>query len=154
MLGLLRENRPQVTRIFLSSEELRHIFEEIEADHNWKIFVRKGVLYSHHEEGSIIFRKGHFQALFNKAENENGYVDKVEFETRDENNHTRLHGFMSREGVFYFHGGKLEILTDVILPKVSVISNGKKQKLEKRERKFGDLALNPIELVFPEDRFS
>ncbi len=154
LLSFLRDHRPEITRIYLSSEEIRGLFQRLEDERGWSVFVVKSVLYSHLEEGAIDFTKDHFLALFNEAENKNRYVDKVEFVVNNGSGKRLFHGFISRECVFYFRDGKITVLTQDFLPQVSDIARGKKRMFESKERKLGELAVNPIDVVFSEDRFS
>jgi hypothetical protein len=58
VIRFIESYKPDISRIYLSSEELRLLFENVEENLSSKIYVKKAVLYSHIKEGQINFKKG------------------------------------------------------------------------------------------------
>ncbi len=108
VIRFIESYKPDISRIYLSSEELRRLFEKLEENSFGKIFVKKAVLYSHIKEGRISFENKYFQELFNAAENESIYVDKVEYDIQKEDLEIPCyHGFISRSLISYYYSGNI-----------------------------------------------
>ena len=145
--------KPDISRIYFSSEELRNLFEELEDSLSCKILVKKAVLYSHIKEGQIRFERDHFQELFNRAENESSYVDKVEYEFLN-NIGSIYHGFVSRDLIFYYYSGNINYFFNGFLPLIAEKGIKKTKIFENKERKFGEFHSQPICIEFHRDVFN
>lgn len=153
LLRLLDSYRPKIARIDLSSEDLRRILEHVEKQTNGRITVKKAVLYSHQEEGEIDFKKKPLNDVFNAAENEDMYVDKIEY-VLYQKNLVVLHAFASRDGVLYYYGGDIRNISAYFLRALSDVASGRVALLSNRERKKGEKALRPVEIVYRKSVFA
>lgn len=147
VIRFIETYKPDISRIYLSSEELRMVFEKLEENLLGKIFVKKAVLYSHIKEGQISFEKAYFQELFNAAENESRYVDKVEYDIEQEDT-SCYHGFISRSLISYYYSGKINNFFERILPILAGMSEKKLEIFENKERKYEDAEAKPIQIKF------
>ncbi len=154
LLRLLDCYRPRVARIDLSSEDLRRILEQVEKRTNGNIIVKKAVLYSHQEEGEIDFKKKPLHDVFNAAENQDMYVDKIEY-VLYQKNMAVLHAFASRDGILYYNGGDVRNISAYFLKALSDVVSGRVALLSDRERKTGgEAALRPVEIVYRRSVFT
>jgi len=152
VIRFIESYKPDISRVYLSSEELRRLFEKVEDSVLGEVFVKKAVLYSNIKEGQISFKKAHFQELFNTAENECSYVDKVEYDIR-QNDEQNYHGFISRSLISYYYSGKITNFFDKILPILVDMSEKKLEVFENKERKYEDVQAKPINIKFPQNVF-
>lgn len=152
LMGYLKSFRPDMSRIFLSSDEMRGIFESLEGEIGWDILVSRAVLYSHESWGTITFDRGPYTDVFNRAEDSGKFVDKVEFKARVARQ-TILHAFLSREATCYFRRGQSSYIFNKLLPRLSEIGREKDQLFSDRERPIGESLLRPIEIVYKHDVF-
>jgi hypothetical protein len=152
LLRFIESYKPDISRIYLSSEEMRSLFEKLEDNVSCEIFVKKAVLYSYGNEARIEYEKKPFQELFNIAENEDKYVDKVEYDIRRENKQV-YHGFMSRSCIFYYYSGNIHYLFNSFIPLIAIRGESKSEVFEGRERHFGTIEIQPIDIVYPKDVF-
>lgn len=143
----LESHRPTATPSYSTSEELRRILASLEGQADGYLTVQKAVLYSHDEEGEITFKKRPFRNLFNTAQAQRMYVDKVEF-TLENRGELLLHAFLSRDGVSYFYGGEASLLRTLFLPQLVKTSQQKSDLLRGRARSEPSDETKPIEVVF------
>jgi len=154
LVRLIESYRPNISKIFLSSVEMRLIFEFLEEKSNGRIFVRKVVLYSHKEEGEIKFRlEKPFQEVFNEAENEEKYVDKIEYYIIKESKKI-YQGFFSREGISYYYQGNTNHFFNSLLPALAEKGLMKSKIFTGKERRIGTFDLHPIEINYSKEMFN
>jgi len=154
--GLIRfveSFRPAVASIHLTSGQLRHLFEHLEDATGCRILVTKAVLYSHREEGAIDFKERSYQELFNFAESEDDYVDKIEYELKKDGE-TVFHAFTSRDGISYYYGGQIRYLRDTFLPALAAATSRNSELFEHRERDLAKDLLKPLDIVYDRDVFT
>jgi len=148
----IEECRPQISFVHLTSDQLRQLFERLEAKSGCEVWVRKAVVYSHREEGEIGFKKKPARVLFNFAEREDDYVDKVEYVLQS-NGEATLHAFASRDGVSYFFGGRMGYFTDMVLPAFAEEVSQSSELLAGRQRDSESGGLNPLAIVYKRNVF-
>lgn len=152
VVRFIESYKPNLSRIYLSSGELRSIFEKLEESLSANVLVKKAVLYSHIKEGQINFEKAHFQELFNRAENDDRYVDKIEYCLK-ENNKIIYHGFISRDLISYYYCGNIHYFLDIFISLIADRSALKSDIFENRERTFGQEEIKPLKILFPKNVF-
>ena len=156
VVRFIESYKPNISRIYLSSAELRELFERVEDSLSSKISVKKAILYSHIREGQIHFFEGEdYQELFDKAERESSYIDKVEFNISNEYENSLLsyHGFVSRKLVFYYYSGRISYFFNQILQAIGKIGVKKIEKFENKERNYEDAEAKPLNIRFPQKAF-
>lgn len=153
VVKFIESYRPDVSRIYLSSGELKELFEKVEDDLSSKIYVNKAVLYSHIKEGIMSFENRHFHELFNTAEDASRYVDKVEFDIH-ENGGSSYHGFISRNLICYYYSGRINYFLNHILPIIVKIANRKMDVLNNREKNQESAEAEPLCINFPQYVFN
>jgi hypothetical protein len=137
---------PDVSRFFLTSNEIKSIFKRFEGT-GYAILVKKAILYSHKEEGEISFKKLPYYLIFNEAEEKDMYVDKVEFVMR-KNRRTALYGFVTRDGLSKFMGGDVAFFYDKFLSLLASFAEDKRVKLSKKEKDKKTHELKNLALTF------
>ena len=145
--------KPEISKFFLSSEEMRSTFEKFEDEHNCRVFSKKAVMYSHKEEGQINYHnRKPYNELFNEAENEDRYIDKIEFEMIKDHK-SIYHGFISRDGIAYYYSGEVAFLFNDFL--LSFANSGKRKSeiFKGKERKIGEMDIHPIDIVYSKNVF-
>lgn len=149
IVPLVRLHHPAFSRVYLTSRDMRAIFEELELVAQAKILARKAISYSHRKESNINYRKRPHWQIFDIAETEDEYVDKVEFTVQKEQG---LHGFLSRDGICKFYAGDLRSLK-TLLQAITNIALQKRSFFAERIRPQGSEKVFPIDLSFVEDVF-
>lgn len=152
VVRFIESYRPSISRIYLSSEEIRSLFESIEENLSCEIFIKKAVLYSHVKEGQIRFEKEHFQEVFNKADNDSYYVDKIEHYFKIDEK-IIYHGFISRSAISYYYSGNISYFFNLLLPLIANNGIKKSELFEDRERSFGKIEIKPIDIIYSQDVF-
>ncbi len=155
-LGLVRyleSFRPRISRVFISSEEMRGLLEGFSEELHCDVIAQKAVLYSHREQGQVTFEKEPYPVLFNFADNADKYVDKVEFKLI-EKRRLLLHAFISRGGTAYYYGGKAGLFFSRLLPMLATVGSRKGKFFSNRQRLLGEPVLKPIEIAYPREVFS
>ena len=151
LLRLLGALSPNISEACLTSNEIRSIFEDIEECEGVTVSVNKAVAYSHRHEGQISFFKNEaYHAVFNKAENEGKFVDKVDFSLTGPH---YLHGFLARNGVAKFMAGDIGLFQKSILTSVARISSSKHGVFRNSSRQPGSTEVSAIDLQFGETAF-
>lgn len=112
--------------------------------------MNKAVAYSHRREGEISFKKQPYHAVFNRAENEGMFVDKVDFTVRIS---PLLHAFVARTGVAKFVDGDIQFFRENILNEIVNTASGKHQVFQESSRKAGKVAVYPIDIDFGDTVF-
>lgn len=141
--------RPDVSRFYLTSNEIKSIFSNFE-DKGYNILVTKAILYSRKEEGNISFEESPYHEVFYKAEEEDRYVDKINF-LLQKNHNIVLYGFISREGLSKFIGGNINFFYDKFLLLLANFGEEKRRKLNKKEKNMQNYDLKPLALKFREE---
>ena len=151
LLRLLSALSPNVSEAYLTSNEIRSIFEEFEEREGVTVSVNKAVAYSHRHEGQISFFKNEaYDAVFNKAENEGKFIDKVDFSLMGPH---FLHGFLARNGVAKFMAGDIGLFQESILTSVARISSSKHGVFRDSSRQAGSTEVSAIDIQFGETAF-
>lgn len=152
VVRFIESYKPDISRIYLSSGELRSLFEKLEEKLSAEIFVKKAVLYSHIKEGQINFEREHFQELFNKAENDDRYVDKIEYHLKKDDE-IIYHGFISRDLISYYYSGNIHLFLNSFVSLIADKGIIKSEIFENRERSFGNDEIRPINIIFSRNVF-
>jgi hypothetical protein len=151
LLRLLRSLSPDLSEASLTSNDIRTIFENMEKLERGAVSVNKVVAYSYMREGQISFFKDQaYDVVFNKAENEGRFLDKVDFLITPPN---YLHGFVARNGVAKFMGGDIQLFTESVLKPMTSISTGKHEMFRTSSRKPGSTDVFVIDVQFGETVF-
>ena len=152
VMDFVKKNVPFMSHFFLSGNDIRMVFDKIYQDTKYKIMIDKAVLYTHKKEGKISYYKHKpYDEVFNRAENEGKYINKVGFEILNKDGGLEFRGFISRDGTTKFLEGKARYYFKIILPLISEIGLGKNNILENKERTLGSLEINTIEVEFSKD---
>ena len=152
VIKFIETYKPQITRIFLSSEELRNLFENIEEKLEADITVKKAIMYSFGKSGRIEYEDRPYQDIFNIAENEEKYIDKLEFKLIKDKSMI-YHGFISRDGISYYNSGHVGLFFNEFLPIISDRSKLKSNLFKDKSREYGSREIHPIEIQFSKDVF-
>lgn len=145
LLKLFRLLAPDFSKAYLTSMDIRHMFEHLEEAHGAEAFVNKAIAYSHRREGVISFKKEPYHQVFNRAESEKSFIDKVDFTLGSPR---LLHAFVSRNGVTKFIEGDIRFFVENILTAIVNTASGKHQVFRQSSRKPGEVAVSPIDLEF------
>ena len=147
LLRLLRSLSPTFSPAFLSSRDIRGLFQRIEDEEGAEVSINKAVAYSYRREGQISFKKEIYHDVFNRAEHEGMFVDKVDFSV-ESHEPGFLHAFVARNGTAKFIGGSLELFLARILSGVMNTSARKHEVFQQAARRPGELAVSAVDLDF------
>lgn len=151
LLRLLRSLAPDFSKAYLSSTDIRHVFDQFEQDQSVEIFVNKAVAYSHRREGQISFKKEPYHVVFNRAENEGMFVDKVDFTIGSKG---FLHAFIARNGVAKFLNGQMGVFLDIVLGGIVATASGIHKVFRQSSRKPGEIDVSPVDIDFGQTVFN
>lgn len=150
LLHLVGSLSPDFSLPYLSSADIRHLFQKLEEDDAVEISVNKAVAYSYRREGQISFKKEPYQDVFNRAEHENMFIDKVDFSLHGQHS---LHAFVARNGTAKFIGGDIDIFLDRILNGVLNTSARKHEVFQQAARRPGEIEVSPVDIDFGQSVF-
>jgi len=150
LLHLVRSLSPDFSLPYLSSADIRQLFQNLEEDDAVEIVVNKAVAYSYRREGQISFKKEPFQDVFNRAEHESMFVDKVDFSVQGQ---TPLHAFVARNGTAKFIRGDIEVFLNKILNVVLNTSSRKHEVFQQAARRAGEIEVSPVDIDFGQSVF-
>jgi hypothetical protein len=150
LLKLLGSLSPDFSPALLSSQDIRTMFESLESSDQGEILVNKAVAYSYRGEGEISFQKKPYHAVFNRAEDEAMFIDKVEFTLRAPH---LLHAFIARRGVTKYIAGDIRIFLDRVLSFVSQTASAKHELFRNSARRPGEESVYQVEICFRQPVF-
>jgi hypothetical protein len=150
LLRLVRSLSPDFSLPYLSSADMRQLFQRLEEDDGVEISVNKAVAYSYRREGQISFKKEPYHDVFNRAEHDNMFVDKVDFSVHGQNS---LHAFVARNGAAKFISGDIDLFLTRILSSVLSTSARKLEVFQQSARRPGEVSVSPVEIDFGQSVF-
>ena len=150
LIRFIESYRPRLSRVYLTSSELKDVFVALERKLSREIWVTKTVVRSHHDSASIVFDKRPYLDMFNSPDLEGRYVDKIEFLIKGKGRE-EYHGFISRDGTCFYNYGKVEYFFKFILPTVVTRGKEKFDRFEGIERVSGSGSVDPVFLSFGQD---
>src|SRR5258708_17625050 len=150
LLHVVRSLSRDFSLPYLSSADIRQLFQKLEEDGADEIVVNKAVAYSYRREGQISFKKEPFQDVFNRAEHESMFVDKVDFSVHGQ---ALLHAFVARNGTAKFIGGDIEVFLNKILSTVLNTSARKHEVFQQASRRAGEIRVTPVDIDFGQSVF-
>lgn len=143
----IRMFRPDFSMSYLTSEEMRKVLEVIEDRINGKVMSDKIIFYSRNQEANMSFETSDFQTAFNKAEEEDGYVDKIEFYL-DTNSGEEFRGYLTRHGHTRYISGNKEFYYNHLLENLAESISKKTKLFRDREKEANSEDGNTIEIKF------
>jgi len=152
LLRFLEVSSPEISIPYLSSEELRILFNSLDDDLNGRIIADKAIVYSHDRESSIHYEEREYYEVFNEAEEHNKYVDKLQFYL--DSPRLSFRSYLTRKGESRFIGGSSEIYFNVFLDKLSKLISEKGELFEGKGREYGSKEAKPLEIKFDESVIS
>jgi hypothetical protein len=150
LIRFIESYRPDFSRMFLNSMELKDVFLRLERELDCQVWISKAIVYSRLDNASIVFDKLPFLDMFTSPQFEDKYVDKIEFTLR-RGREDLYHGFVSREGICYYYYGKVKYFFTAILPAMITGGEAKIERFEGIERVSGSGSARPVILTFDED---
>lgn len=150
LLHLVRALSPDFSLPYLSSADIRSLFQRLEEDDGVEVSVNKAVAYSYRREGQISFKKEPYQDVFNRAEHENMFVDKVDFSLHG---HSSLHGFIARNGTAKFIRGDIEVFLARVLNAVLNTSARRHEVFQQAARRPGEVEVSQLDVEFGQSVF-
>lgn len=150
LLRLARSFSPNLSEAYLSSADIRQMLQKLEETHNVHLFVNKAVAYSHRREGQISFKKEPYHAVFNRAEHEGMFIDKVDFLVR---NSRSLHAFIARNGSAKFLSGDIDLFIEGVLTGIVNTTSRRHLLFHESIRRRGEVEVYPIDIDFGQTAF-
>ena len=140
-----------VSTSFLSTNELRQLFNRLSDETDGEFYVTKGVTKSPSGDTEVkYFDSSRYFELFNTEEvtQQNYYVDKIVFELR--HTRTEFRGQISRKGASRYVSGNESIYFNKILPKLSKLLSDKDELFQNKDREYGSREAEAIEITYEE----
>lgn len=142
----LEKFTPAISIAYLSTDELRSLFESLDEKVDGEIWIEKAIVYSHKKESEISFEKRKFYDAFNQAENQDKYVDKLKFTVRDSEN--QFQGYLTRHGESRYIGGPYSTYYEDVVNGLANLISEKGDLFSDRSREYGSKDSKPLEIRF------
>lgn len=150
-LGLRRylESLPSTISLpYLSTQELRRLFETVDDRVNGNILVKKAVVKSPDEDSKITYTETPYYEIFDEAQAENRYVDKIQFSLR--NARESFDGYVSRDGDTRYIEGASPIYFNNLVEGVASLVSDKGELFSGKAREYGSRESRPLVVEFDE----
>lgn len=153
-LWVLKKSEPEISNFFASSNDLRTVLHRFRDSFpsGTEIIAKKTVAYSRNDEGQISWETRPFAEIFEMAEEEDNYIDKMRFVARSDDEE-RVDAFISRRGKLQFHGGDASRFFEDLLPVFADIGQQKADLFGDQERSEETGDVNEIEISFEKSHF-
>lgn len=151
-LGILRfvESSPSVvSRSYLSTSELWQLFDSLESRLGGNFIVTKAVVKSPSKETEITYRESDYFNVFGEVDDEDHYIDKIQFEIREGRN--QFQGFISRKGEARFVDGDESVYFNYILSGISSLLGEKDELFKDKSREHGTRAADSLFIEYEEN---
>lgn len=153
-LWVLKKSEPRISNFFASSNDLRAVLRQFKDSFpsGTDIIAKKTVAYSREDEGEISWKTRPFEQIFQMADDEGNYVDKMRFIVRSDDEE-RMDAFLTRGGQLKFLGGDASRFFDDLLPVFADVGQQKADLLGDKERSEETGDVNEIEISFDRSHF-
>lgn len=141
--------RPDISLPYLSTEDMRRIFEALDNEIDGKIYADRTIIYSHQDEAEMSYETMEFQEAFNKASDSDRYIDKMNFFVKGPTGN-KIEGFIGRNGQTRFESGSADIYYDKFLLGVSKRISSKGNLFGDKSRQKGSNEAKSLEIKFDE----
>jgi len=137
-----------ISMSFLSTEEMRKLFSELDNHVDGKILATKAVVKSPSDTDVKYFDDSSYREVFNLNEvvEQDFYVDKVEFELKRSGQ--SLTGQISRRGESRFVGGDSNLYFGVLLESLAKLLSDKGDLFEGKAREYGSREADRIQIEY------
>lgn len=150
-LGLERfiESQPvSLSTSYLSTDELRRLFDHIDRRIDGNVVVTKAVIKSPSEKTEITYRDSRHHEVFNEAQEDDYYVDKLQFEIRS--GRQDFEGYIARGGQTRYIEGAGRIFFNYLIDGTASLLSEKGDIFQDRSREFGTREADPIKIEYEE----
>lgn len=137
---------PKISIAYLSSNEMRRLFESLQEKLDKKISAEKAILYSHKREGNISYEEKPIQNVFNKAKNENKFVDKIKFSIPSKEKD--FEGYITREGGTRYYYGDNKLYFNIVIEFLANLISDKGELFSGRARDYESKKSKPLQIKF------
>jgi len=153
-LWVLKKSEPSISNFFASSDDLRSVLREFKDSFpsGTEIIAKKTVAYSRDDEGQISWETRPFEEIFEMAEEERKYIDKMRFIARSDNEE-RVDALISRRGKLQFISGDASRFFDDFLTLFAEVGQQKANLFGNKERSEETGDVNEIEISFENSHF-
>ncbi|MCQ4334758.1 hypothetical protein KM295_14990 [Natronomonas sp. F2-12] len=153
-LWVLKKSEPEISNFFASSKDLQTVLHRFRDSFpsGTEIIAKKTVAYSRNDEGQISWETRPFEEIFEMAEEEGKYIDKIRFVVNSDDEE-RVDAFISRRGKLQFHSGNASRFFDDLLPVFADIGQQKADLFGGQERSEETGDVNEIEISFDKNHF-
>lgn len=140
---------PEISLSFLSTGELKQLFDKLSDEIDGNFYVTKGVIKSPGLDTDVrYFNDSRYFELFNTDEvrEKNYYVDKIEFELGNTQN--EFSGQLSRKGASRLVSGNHSLYFNKVLPHLSALLSDKGDLFDNKARDYGSRDAKTIEITY------
>jgi len=151
---LFKQTEPHISDFYINSDRLEEMLIQFEQSLSSDIEIEatKAVAYSHTEEGNISFETRPYREVFQVAEDDNRYVDKIKFVASATDRHL-LTAFLTRSGQMKLLSGSVGLFFDTLLPLYAGAGQEKAEVVQNKERSSDTGDVQEVELKFDEAIF-
>lgn len=138
---------PYISTSYLTTEELRGVFDVLDDQISGDIIVEEAVIKSPNSKTDILYLKESYYNLFNTKKVAEGdyFVDKIKFVI---DGRTSFSGFLSRQGDSRFSRGSSDVYFDYLLDIAGEALVEKGSIFEDKSREYGSRDANRLEINY------
>lgn len=136
-----------ITTSYLSTNEIFQLFTALD-DFEGNLAITKAVVKSPSKKTEITYRDSDYYEVFAEIEDEDYYVDKIQFDLR--NSRQEFEGYVSREGGARFISGDGNIYFKYLIKNIGSLISDKGELFRDKSRDFGSREAEPIRIEYDE----
>lgn len=134
---------------YLSTDELRRLFDHLDRRADGSVIITKAVVKSPSEKTEITYRDSKHHEVFNEAQDDDYFVDKIQFEIRSGRH--EFQGYIARGGQTRYIEGDGRIFFNYLVGGAASLLSEKGSLFKDRSREFGTREADPIRIEYEED---
>lgn len=136
-----------ITTSYLSTNEIYQLFTALD-DFEGNLAITKAVVKSPSQKTEITYRDSDYYEVFAEIEDEDYYVDKIQFDLR--NARQEFEGYVSREGGARFIAGDGNIYFKYLIKNIGSLISDKGELFRDKSREYGSREAEPIRIEYDE----
>jgi hypothetical protein len=148
---LLYRSRTIVTRLHLTSGEMRDIVSDLLVETSGRVVVRRSIVRNKRQETTVSYETESLDELYSKAASDNAHVHSFAFRLYERKaGNLILNAGLNREGRFTFYAGNLKTFFTELIEHACQLFKKKDQLVQDRVHTQGSNKISPIRIIFDE----
>ncbi len=151
---LLYRVRKNVSRLHLTSGEMKGIVSALVLETSGRLVVRRSILRNKRQETTVSYETEFLDALYSKAASDDAHVHSFAFKLYDKGSKKLLlNAGINRKGRFSYYEGDLRLFALSLIGRAAQLVKKKEDLLQHRDRSERTGEIKPIRITFDEPVF-